>query len=136
MRSPQAQMAKMESNAALDKGLHHSADNIYNGTEATKSFQNQVKANHVPILDTPIFLFGREFSRNTSVSSQHVPSLQASIPNPIKDVSPEVYIFKETKSKGRSLDMGELADQLYNKKNLNIRMTNNMTHVIEGEMFL
>jgi len=51
-------------------------------------------------------------------------------------VSPEVYIFKETKSKGRSLDMGELADQLYNKKNLNIRMTNNMTHVVEGEMFL
>jgi len=51
-------------------------------------------------------------------------------------VSPEVYIFKETKSKGRSLDMGELADQLYNKKNLSIRMTNNMTHVVEGEMFL
>jgi len=51
-------------------------------------------------------------------------------------ISPEVYIFKETKSKGRSLDMGELADQLYNKKNLNIRMTNNMTHVVEGEMFL
>ncbi|CAD6263793.1 unnamed protein product [Miscanthus lutarioriparius] len=140
--------------AASDKGLHHSTYNIYNGIEATKSFQNQVKANHVPILDTPVFLFGREFSRNTSVSSQHapampmnpkskpnrfisklhlpaVPSLQASIPNPIKDVSPKVYIFKETKSKGRSLDMGELADQLYNKKNLNIRMSNNMTHVVE-----
>ncbi|CAD6249464.1 unnamed protein product [Miscanthus lutarioriparius] len=71
---------------------------------------------------------------NRFISELHlpaVPSLQASISNPIKDVSPEVYIFKETKSKGRSLDMGELADQLYNKKNLNIRMTNNMTHVVE-----
>ena len=53
-----------------------------------------------------------------------------------RQVSPEVYIFKETKSKGRSLDMGELADQLYNKNNLNIGMTNNITHAVEGELFL
>ncbi|CAD6211844.1 unnamed protein product [Miscanthus lutarioriparius] len=113
---PPSTNGENEKYAASDKGLH-SADNIYNGIEATKSFQNQVKANHVPILDIPAFLFGREFSRNTSVSSQHG--------------FLDVYIFKETKSKGRSLDMGELADQLYNKKNLNIQMTNNMTHVVE-----
>ena len=51
-------------------------------------------------------------------------------------ILPEVCILKETKSKGSCLDLGKLADQLYNKKNLNIRMTNNMTHVVEGEMFL
>jgi hypothetical protein len=47
-------------------------------------------------------------------------------------VSPEVYILKETKSKGCCLGMGELADQLYNQKNLNIRMTNNISHAVEG----
>jgi len=51
-------------------------------------------------------------------------------------VSPEVCILKETKSKGSCLDLGKLADQLYNKKHLNIRMTNNITHAVEGELFL
>jgi 2-keto-4-pentenoate hydratase len=51
-------------------------------------------------------------------------------------VSPEVCILKETKSKVSCLDLGKLADQMYNKKNVNIAMSNNITHAVEGELFL
>ncbi|CAD6260895.1 unnamed protein product [Miscanthus lutarioriparius] len=70
---------------------------------------------------------------NRFISELHVPavpSLQAPIAKPIKDVSPECCILKETKSKG-CLDLGKLADQLYNQKNVNIVKTKNITHAVE-----
>jgi hypothetical protein len=52
-------------------------------------------------------------------------------------VSPEVCILKETKSKVSCLDLGKLAYQMYNKKNVNmVMMSNNITHAVEGELFL
>lgn len=62
--------------------------------------------------------------------------LHGPIANPIKDVSPEVCILKETKSKVSCLDLGKLAYQMYKKKNVNMVMSNNITHAVEdGEYY-